>query len=121
MEKFSGKTQSAPILGAAFWKKGVKVSGRYVGKFTTQNGPCYLFVPDKPLKVNGAEISPAQNGEVSLPAYSVGNMKGFENAVEISGCGEFKPNDKVTIEATGTQDTGQASPMVTFNLDVERS
>jgi hypothetical protein len=120
MEKFSGKTQSAPILGAAFWVKGRKVSGKYVGNFQTQNGSCFVFLADKPIKVDGQQISPAQTGEVSLSSFSIGNMRGFESAVHISGCGGFKFGDKVTIEATGTQETGQASPMVTFTVDVDR-
>lgn len=116
MGTFAGKTQDAgsEILGAKFWgKKGTKIDGAIVLRvFDTVNGPCYELKLASPITVNGEKLSKA----------SIGNMKGFTMALAAAGVpnSELRPGDVVTIESTGTTDTGKGSERVDFNVLVHR-
>jgi hypothetical protein len=117
---FVGESGSAPILGAKFWHKGEKLSGRVIRKFDTKNGPCTVINLDKEAVIDGLTLNPPQQGAVSTSMISIGNMKGFESAVLLSGCGSLENGDHIDVECTGEQDTGQASPMVNFKVKVQR-
>lgn len=117
---FDGETGNAPILGAKFWIKGGKLSGTVGGKFQTRNGECTTIMLDTELSLDGNILNPPVRGTTHVKAISIGNMKGFENAVMMSGCLGLRANDHVEIVCTGEQDTGQESPMVTFKVKVVR-
>lgn len=126
---FKGDTKDAgaPILGAKFWKKGVTIKGRVMRKFATANGPCWQLELDEEITVSGAQVSPEQKGKITGAHFSVGNMKGFIMALVASGipCDEagspeLLPGDEITLECTGEQESGKASPMVTFKVEVNR-
>lgn len=120
MAKFTGETSLAPILGAKFWTKGTTLNGVVLGSFETRNGPCTTIKLDKTLEISGDILNPREDGNKKLDAISVGNMKGFTDALMKCGCGPLKAGDKIVIKCIGTQSTGQASDMVLFRLDVDR-
>jgi hypothetical protein len=119
-ERFTGDTAMAPILGAKFWTKGTKLVGLVLGSFETRNGPCTTIRLNQPVELSGELLNPPENGNKKLEAISIGNMKGFESALRACGCGALKPQDEISIECTGTQNTGQKSDMVLFRVDVSR-
>jgi hypothetical protein len=112
MATYTGKTQdaSAPILGATFWKKGVKIEGTVVRQFPTQNGPCYEIHLTKPLTLDGE----------SQKSVSIGNMKGFGMALAAAGLESLESGDKVIIECTGKTPTGKGNPRTDFRIGVQR-
>ncbi len=122
MAKHSGRTEDAgaPILGAKFWKKGVKLSGRVIRQFGTENGPCYELELSKSIKVNGKDVSPESKGAVEGTHFSVGNMKGFGMALAAAGLESLQAGDMVAIECVGETDTGKGNPRVDFQVDVDR-
>jgi hypothetical protein len=117
---FEGESGQAPILGAKFWKKGEKLIGKVGGTFDTRNGVCTIILLDADLAIDGSILNPPIRGTQKLRAVAVGNMKGFESAIALSGAGELQKGDGVEILCTGEQDTGQASPMITFKVKVFR-
>lgn len=120
-QSFSGETTMAPILGAKFWTKDTVVRGTVVGSFETRNGPCTTIkVLGRPLDVSGELLNPQEDGMVKLESFSIGNMKGFESAIRMCGCGKLEPGDEVEITCTGSRSTGQESDMVLFKLKLNR-
>ena len=120
MATFEGESGMAPILGAKFWMKGKAIAGKVGGSFETKNGPCTTIALDNELMVDGSIMNPPQRGKIPLNAVSIGNMKGFEQAVARSGAVRLTPGDHVNIICTGKKDVGQTSPMVTFKIQVNR-
>lgn len=122
MPQFKGNTSDrrAPILGAKYWKKGVSLTGTFVRAFPTANGECYEFELGREMEFPGDVCSPVSEVPVKTHRISVGAMKGFMMAVADSGCGEFKLNDRVTIECQGAKDSGKQSEMVLFSVFVDR-
>lgn len=122
MKEFKGTTQgrNCPILGAKFWKSGVTLKGTVVRDFETKNGKCYEFQLQKPTTINGGEAYPESKEKITTQRVAVGAMKGFGMAVA-DAIGELQRNDLVEITATGEQDTGESSPMTTFEVKVWRA
>jgi len=120
--RFKGSTENrkAPILGAEYWKTGVTLTGKFVRSFPTQNGECYEFEAGKDLTFNGAVVSPKSQEAVVAHRFCVGAMKGFMMAVADAGVDQFRLGDVVKITCTGAQDTGKASDMVNFEVEVDR-
>lgn len=112
MAQYKGKTEDAasPILGAPFWKKGVKVTGVVLREFQTTNGVAYELSLKEPVKVKG-------NLERKV---SIGGMKGFHMALNAAGLEELLKGDRVIIECVGFTDTGKGNPRVDFNVGVDR-
>jgi hypothetical protein len=112
MGTFKGKSSDAqsPILGASFWKKGIKIEGRVGRSFPTQNGDCFEISLRTPVKVNG-------NLEKKI---SIGALKGFHMALNAAGLESLQEGDNVIIECTGTTATNKGNPRVDFNVAVNR-
>lgn len=125
LAKFKGSTtkrleEKCPILGANFWQAGISVSGKVVRPFTTANGECYEIATDKPLTIDGADCFPVETGKVTTQRIGVGAMKGFGMALAQAGIDRLQGGDKITITATGEVASGKGSPMVTFEVEVDR-
>lgn len=118
---FSGESSSvtAPILRATFWTPGRKIVGKVIRKFKTSNGPCWAIELGDPITLQTDEMSGGGSAGV-VTAVSIGQMRGLMDAIELSGCGELQVKDAVTIEATGSMDTGKESEMVLFKVSVIR-
>jgi hypothetical protein len=112
MAMFKGRTSDAqcPILGATFWKKGIKIEGKVNRTFETANGTCFEISLKTPVKVNGA-----LEKKVGL-----GGMKGLHMALNASGVENFEIGDAVIIECTGSTPTNKGNPRVDFNVAVNR-
>lgn len=119
---FEGKTEDAGafILAAAFWKLGHVLRGTVMREFQTENGACFAIQLEKPLTIPGEVVSPKQTGEVTGDKFSIGGLKGFQMAIDASGCMKLLPGDVITVKATGETDTGKGSPQVNFKIRVER-
>ena len=122
MPQFKGSTaeRKAPILGAKFWKKGISLTGTYVRTFPTVNGNCFEFELGKEIEFHGNQISPVEPGMVKAHRIGIGAMKGFMMAIADCGCGDFVLGDRVTIICEGAKDSGKASDMVLFRVEVDR-
>jgi hypothetical protein len=122
MTRFHGSTEEgmAPILSARYWTRGTQLKGVVLGRFNTQNGICTTIKLSEPLEISGELVSPAQDGNVTLQAVSVGGLKGFEAALSVAGIEALQRGDKVTIKCVGSKNTGQQSDMVLFDIDVDR-
>ena len=124
MAHFGGKTEdaTAPILSAGFWKKGTQIKGKVTRSFQTDNGPCYSVQLPAPIKVNRKFTYPQDEGVEELDKVSVGSLKGFEMALQISGVPEGKliAGDKVQITCTGTTPSGKGNDQVNFDIQIDR-
>lgn len=134
MAQFKGNTtEQGVFLGAWFWKEGVNINGKIVGFFSTEigrNAVLELTIPVSvpSLKVRaGTRHAPDLNdfSNVLVSTVSIGGLKGFQSVIE--NMAEANPNfgtlqigDVLDITCTGTRDTGQASPMIEFAVDVTR-
>lgn len=114
MAQFVGKTSQASsvMLGAQFWKKGIRIEGTVEGAFQTTNGQCYNVRLKKPVKVNGHDET----------LVSIGALKGFNMALQAAGVPnqELKANDKIILECTGVTDVQKGSPRVDFTVAIDR-
>ncbi len=112
MAMFKGKTQDAqcPILGAAFWKKGLKLEGRVSKEFQTQNGPCFEITLKTPLKVNG-------NMEKKV---AIGALAGLHMALNAAGVDQLAVNDSIILECTGETATTKGNARVDFQVALNR-
>ncbi len=109
---YEGRTQdaSSPILGAGWWKKGAAIAGEVVGEFETTNGKCYQIKLDKPATVNG-------NQEKNV---AIGNLAGFNMALQAAGIGHLEPGDKIKVICSGFTQTGKGTPRTDFSIQVNR-
>jgi hypothetical protein len=125
-QTFKGSTDGrlsdkCPILGAKFWKAGVKVTGKVIRKFPTANGDCYEIGLFGSLKIKGNVCSPEEKEEITVKRVAVGAMKGFGMALANASIDELKNGDEITIVCKGAQKyKDQESPMVMFEIDVVR-
>lgn len=125
IDEQTGKLETTPILGAPFWKPGVKVMGLYVRSFQTGVGECYEFLAGTPFKVlldqNGRVAATGQ--EKIISRFAMGALTGFEIAVQrLDGFQNWQYGDQMILECTGFQKAqveGQ-SDMPMFNLEVSR-
>lgn len=120
MKTFNGKTSdaSSTILGAKFWKKGIKIEGTVQRKFKTTNGDCYNLNLLKPVKVKN-ETTGKVTEETQV---AVGALKGFDMALQAAGVpnNELLAGDKIILECTGTQDSGKGNDLILFTISVGR-
>lgn len=121
---FGGKTEdaSAPILSAGFWKKGTQIKGKVVRAFQTDNGTCYTLQLLRPIDVNRKHTYPAGESTEKLDKVSVGSLKGFEMALQVSGVPEGKliAGDNVQVSCTGTSPSGKGNDQVNFDIQIDR-
>jgi hypothetical protein len=109
---YTGKTTDAGslILGASFWSKGMKIEGTVTRNFETANGTCYEIHLNKPVQING------ENARI----VSVGNLKGFQMALNAAGLETLENGDKIVLGCVGTTSTGKGNPRIDFQLAVSR-
>jgi hypothetical protein len=118
---FRGNTpeELAPFLSADFWAENLhkELKAVVLSRFTTSNGPAYTLNLETPVKVK------VDGKEKEAETVSIGNMKGFVKALEDAGVPDaaLQQHDMLVIEATGTKDTGQPSPMIMFKIAVTRN
>jgi hypothetical protein len=108
-----GKTQDAqaPMLGAAWWKKGTKIEGIISRSFETTNGLCYEVLLAKPATVNG---KPEKK-------VAIGNLAGLKMALNAAGLDSFESGDKISLVCVGmTPGKSGQSPRVDFDLVLDR-
>jgi hypothetical protein len=115
MRTFTGNSQDAqdvPILGADFFRKGVKIEGEVTRQFPTANGICYEMRLKTPVTVKGKKAE----------RVAVGALKGFIMALQVAGVPDEKllRDDKVIIECTGETPTDKGNPMLNFKVAVAR-
>jgi hypothetical protein len=111
-QQFKGKSSDAqaPILGAKFWKKGIKIEGTVLKSFQTQNGECFVISLRSPVKV----------GTTMEKQVAIGALKGFHMALNAAGLEDLKERDAVIIECTGVTATNKGNDRVDFNVAVNR-
>ncbi len=125
IDETTGRLETTPILGAPFWRVGVKVAGVYARSFTTAVGECYEFMAANTFHVMiGPDGKVAEKGiEKAVTRFAMGALTGFEIAMQrLDGFEGFKYGDQVVIECNGFQKSqieGQ-SDMPLFKLDVVR-
>lgn len=113
MTQFRGRSDNVQgvFLGSEFWEEGTKIIGTVLGSFSTENGVCYRIHLSKPVEVAG------QTEEL----VSIGALKGFGMALQDAGLTGLQPKDKIVVLCTGRKQTGKASPLVEFEIEVHRA
>jgi hypothetical protein len=113
-QQFSGATEDAggQFLGAAFWKKGVKIEGVVTAIFETSIGENYAIHLTKPTTVDGEKTD----------SVSIGGLKGFAMALRAAKIPnqELLIHDMVIIECTGFTPTEKGNPQINFKVAVRR-
>lgn len=111
-KQFRGRTEdaAAPFLDAKFWTPGVKVAGKVIRMFDSENGPCAVLALIEPVKLDG------KLEEVA----SIGNLTGFRMALQSAGLELLQPGDQIHVECTGKTSTEKGSPRVNFEVEVNR-
>ena len=112
MSQFRGRSDNVQgvFLGSEFWEEGTKIIGTVLGSFVTENGVCYRVGLGKPVKVAGSEEQ----------LVSIGALKGFGMALQDAGLTGLQLKDKIVLVCTGRKQTGKASPLVEFEIEVHR-
>jgi hypothetical protein len=112
-KQFIGRSEdaAAPFLDAKFWTPGMRVAGKVVRTFESENGPCYV------LELLGTETE--VNGETAAQV-SIGNLTGFRMALQAAGLDGLRIGDAVHLECTGKTSTTKGSPRVNFEIEVTR-
>lgn len=112
MTQFRGRSDNVQgvFLGSDFWEEGIKIIGTVLGSFMTENGICYRVRLGKPVEVAGKKEA----------LVSIGALKGFGMALQDAGLAGLQPKDKINLVCTGRKQTGKASPMVEFEIEVVR-
>lgn len=110
--QFRGRTEDAdaPFLGAEFWAPGVKVAGKVIRTFQSENGPCAVLALVDAVKLDGKLEDIA----------TIGNLTGWRMALQAAGLDGLQVGDQVHIECTGKQSTTKGSPRVNFEVEVTR-
>ena len=111
MAKFHGKTEDAPFLSAPFWQKGIKILGRVLRPFYTENGTAYAVKLHSPVKLGGKEVS----------LVALGGLKGFEMALVSAGLDRLRPGDELYLECLGKTPSTKGAERIDFELEVNRS
>jgi len=111
MAKFHGKTEDAPFLSAPFWQKGIKILGRVLRPFYTENGTAYAVKLHSPVKLGGKEVS----------LVALGGLKGFEMALVSAGLDRLRPGDDLYLECVGRTASTKVADRIDFELEVNRS
>lgn len=112
-KQFHGRTEdaAAPFLDAKFWTPGIRVAGKVIRIFDSENGPCAVLALIDPVKLEGKleEIA------------SIGNLTGFRMALQSAGLDSLQVGDQIHVECTGKTSTEKGSPRVNFALELNRS
>lgn len=112
MTVHKGKTEDAkaPILGADFWKSGVKVTGKVMWLYNTVNGVCYALRLFKPVDLNGEPVE----------QVSIGGLRGFQMAMQAAGLDRLVPGQSLYLCCTGITKSKKKgySDMINFEIEV---
>lgn len=110
--KFKGKTEDAeaPFLGADFWKQGVKIIGRVIRVYGSENGPCAVIRLTQPIQIEGEDFQ----------EVSIGNLKGFVMALQAAGLNALRVNDVLYAECSGLSPTTKGHSRANFEIEVDR-
>lgn len=111
-KQFRGRTEDADsvFLGADFWKLGVKIAGKVIRAFESENGPCYVLVLVNAVELDGERVD----------QVSIGNLTGFRMALQAAGLERLQVGDQVHVECTGLKATTKGSPRANFQIEVTR-
>lgn len=111
-KQFRGRSAgaSAPFLDAKFWASGVRVTGKVLRTFESENGPCYVLD-----LIDAVEI-----GDTITERVSIGNLTGFRMALQAAGLDSLQVEDVIYLECTGKTSTNKGSPRVDFEIEVTR-
>ena len=109
---FKGRTEDADsvFLGADFWKQGVKIVGKVVRTFDSENGPCYVLDLVNPVQLDGETVD----------QVSIGNLTGFRMALQAAKLDKLQVGDAVHLECTGLKSTTKGSPRANFEVEITR-
>jgi hypothetical protein len=111
-KQFHGRTEDADsvFLSAEFWKPGVRIAGKVIRTFGSENGPCYVLD-----LVNAVELDGERVDEVSI-----GSLTGFRMALQAAGLERLQVGDQIHLECTGLKATTKGSPRPNFGIEVSR-
>lgn len=115
-QEFSGRTEDAeaPFLTADFWKPGRSVRGAVSKVFTTKlnQSPCYVLELEDSVELADEEWE----------RVSVGNLAGFQMALQAAGVERLRMKDIVEIECTQIKPAKKEgfSPRANFRIKVTR-
>lgn len=111
-KQFRGRTEDADsvFLGAEFWKPGVKIAGKVVRAFASENGPCYVLDLVGAVEFEGERVD----------QVSIGNLTGFRMALQAAGLERLQVGDQIHLECTGLKATTKGSPRPNFEIEVNR-
>lgn len=111
-KQFRGRTEDADsvFLGAEFWKEGVKIAGKVIRTFESENGPCYVLDLVSVVELDGEHVD----------QVSVGNLTGFRMALQAAGLDGLQVGDQIHLECTGLKPTTKGSPRANFEIEVNR-
>jgi hypothetical protein len=109
---FRGRTEGADsaFLSAEFWKPGVKIAGKVVRTFGSDNGPCYVLDLVNAVELDGERVD----------QVSIGNLTGFRMALQAAGLEALQVGDQIHVECTGLKPTSKGSPRANFDVEVTR-
>jgi len=118
MPKMKGKTQDAecPILPAGFWQKSTKLEGAVSRIFEPKMrnhesyGNCYEITLPKAINLDGEKVA----------KVAIGSLAGLAMAIQAAGTDDLQVGDYIVLTCTGTTDTGQRSPRVDFQIEIDR-
>lgn len=109
---FKGRTEDADsgFLNAEFWKPGVKIAGKVIRMFGSENGLCYVVELITPVELDGEHVH----------QVSIGNLTGFRMALQAAGLEGLQVGDQVHVQCTGLKPTTKGSPRANFEIEVTR-
>lgn len=109
---YKGRTEDADsvFLGAEFWKVGVKIAGKVIRTFESENGPCYVLDLVNAVELDGERVD----------QVSIGNLTGFRMALQAAGLEHLQVGDQIHLECTGLKPTTKGSPRANFAVEVTR-
>ena len=112
-KQFRGRTEDADsvFLSAEYWKPGVKITGKVIHTFESENGSCYVLD-----LVNAVELEGERVDQVCI-----GNLTGFRMALQAAGLERLQVGDQIHVECTGLKPTSKGSPRANFEVEVTRS
>lgn len=110
--QFRGRTEDADnvFMNAEFWKLDVKIMGKVIRTFESENGPCYVLDLLDEVSVEGEPVD----------QVSIGNLTSFRMALQAAGLERLQVGDQIQLECTGLKPTSKGSPRANFDLEVNR-
>jgi hypothetical protein len=109
---FKGRTEDADsvFLSADFWKAGVRIAGKVIRTFESENGPCYVLDLITPVELAGDLVD----------RISIGNLTGFRMALQAAGLQRLEVGDQIHLECVGLKATTKGSSRPNFEIEVTR-